>query len=129
MVDRVRLAADTARGGPGRTSVGCPHRLAVAVNGHAVGAAPWPCLYAELCPISDNAIRIRAAVHRLEFIRLDCAAALLSLHAGSLQTGANDDDQCCEPEPRDTGYGHSMLLRDRQIISSSELPCNAETPE
>src|SRR5206468_4277364 len=44
MVDGVRFGAHTARGGPGRASVGRPHRLAIPVDGHAVGAAPWPSL-------------------------------------------------------------------------------------
>ena len=44
MVDRVRFGAETARGGPWRASVGRPHGPAVAVDGHAVGAAPRPSL-------------------------------------------------------------------------------------
>ena len=44
MVDRVRLGAETARRRPRRASVGRPHGLAVAVDGHAVGAAPRPSL-------------------------------------------------------------------------------------
>ena len=43
-VDWIRFGTETTRGGPRRASVGCPHGLAVAVDGDAVGAAPRPSL-------------------------------------------------------------------------------------
>ena len=49
----------------GRAAVGRPHGLPVAVDGHAVGAAPRPFLRGELRPIADHAVRIGAAVDRL----------------------------------------------------------------
>src|SRR5207249_10761630 len=70
-VDRIGLGAETARRGPGRAAIGRPHRLAVAIDGDAIRAAPWPFLDGELRPIADDAIGIGAAVDRRDVLRLD----------------------------------------------------------
>src|SRR5258706_11773376 len=93
MVDRVHLGAEAARRGSGRASMGGPHRLAITVNGHAVGAAPRPSFEVQLCPIADDAIWIGAAVDGLNFIRLSGASPLLRLNARSVQCDQQDDDQ------------------------------------
>src|SRR6266850_4414 len=98
MVDWVRFRAEAARDGPGRASIGGPHRFAIPVDGHAVGAAPRPSFHTELCPIPDDAIGIGAAVDGLNFIRQSGASSLLRLNAGSLQRNPQDDDQGGQPE-------------------------------
>ena len=111
MVDRVRFGAETARGGPGRASVGRPHRLAIPVDGDAVGAAPRPCLQIQLCPIPDHAIGIGAAVDRLNFVGLRGASPLLRLNAGSLQRNPDDDDRApCNQDFTKPETDISMLL-------------------
>src|SRR5712672_2082132 len=94
-MDGIRFGTETTRGGPRRTSIGCPHGLAVAVDGDAVGAAPRPSFY--LRPIPDNAIWIGRAVDGLNSVRLNGASPLLRLHASSLQLN-QDDDQRRQPE-------------------------------
>src|SRR5262249_19410860 len=69
-VDRVGLGAETAGRGPGRATVGRPHRAAIPVDRHAVRPAPRPLLDRELPPIADDAIGIGAAVDRRNVLRL-----------------------------------------------------------
>ena len=75
MVDRVRLGAEAARRRARRTSIRRPHGFAVAIDGHAIGAAPRSSL--DLRPIPDHAIGIGAAVDRLNFVGLRSASARL----------------------------------------------------
>src|SRR6185369_4859116 len=56
-MDRVGLSAKTAGRDPRRAAVGGPYRLAVAINGDTVRAAPGPLLLRKLCPVADDAIR------------------------------------------------------------------------
>src|SRR5215475_12742063 len=74
MVNWVCLGAETARAGPWRATVGRPHGLAIPVDGNAVRPAPRPFLQSELRPIADDAIRVGAAVHRCNVLRLDLAS-------------------------------------------------------
>src|SRR5438552_7482278 len=89
----IRVRAETTRSSSRRASIGRPHRLAIAVNRHAVGAAPRPGLQIQLCPIPNHAIGIGAAVDRLHLVALSSASTLLRLNAGSLQHDADDEDQ------------------------------------
>src|SRR5713226_6606275 len=102
MVDRVRFCAEAAWGRPRRASVSGPHGLAIPVDGHAVGTAPWSSLCTQTCPIPDDTIGVGAAVHGPHLVRLNGAAPLLRLNAGSLHGDPNDKHQRCEPESRDT---------------------------
>src|SRR5579864_6868888 len=106
MVDRVGFCADAAWGCPGRASVGRPYGLAIPVDGHAVGTAPWPFLQSQLRPIPHHLIRVGAAVHGLHLVGLGGAAPLLRLNGGSLHGGPQYDHRRCEPESRNTRYGH-----------------------
>src|SRR6267142_1775637 len=104
MVDRVRVCTETTRSGPGRTSIRCPHRLAVAIDGNAVGAAPRSSFYVR--PIPDHAIGIGAAVDRLNLVGLRSASARLRLQAASIQRNPGDDDRRALPEFPATCNGH-----------------------
>src|SRR6476660_9820160 len=95
-MDRVRFGTEAAGSRSGGASVGRPHRLPIPVDGHPIGAAPWPRFYIELRPIPDNAIGIGAVVDRLNLVRLRGASALLSLNAASLQRNP-DNYQRREP--------------------------------
>src|ERR1700730_13818460 len=106
MVDRVRFCAEAAWGCPGRASVSRPHGLAISVDGDAVGPAPGPFFQTQSCPIPDDPIGVGAAVHGLHLVRLNRAAPLLRLKAGSLHRDPDDNHQRCEPEFRNTRYGH-----------------------
>ena len=98
-VDGVRLGAEAARSRPRRASIERPHRPAVAIDGHAIGAAPRPFLGIQLCPIADRAIRIGAAVDGLNLVSLSSASPLLRLHAGAVQRNPAGGDQHCQPDP------------------------------
>ncbi len=93
LVNGVGLRPETTRSGSRGTTVGRPHGLAVAVDGHTVGAAPRPCLDVQLRPIPDDTIRIGAGVDGLKLIRLRSASPLLSLNAISLQRNTDGDQQ------------------------------------
>src|SRR5215469_3161485 len=69
-VDRIGLAAETARDDAARAAVGRPHGLAIAGDGDAVGAAPRPPLLRQLRPIADDPIGIGAAIDRRNVGRL-----------------------------------------------------------
>src|SRR5512141_2783332 len=105
MVDGIRFCAEAAWGCPGRASVSRPHGLAISVDGHAIGTAPWP-FFCQTCPIPDDAIGVGAAVHGLHLVRLNGAAPLLRLNAGSWQGDPNDHHERCEPESGKARYGH-----------------------
>src|SRR5438034_4908 len=105
MMDGVRFGAEAARGGSRRASVGRPHRLAISVDGHTIGAAPRPRLSRELCPIPDDMIGIDAAVDRLNLVRLRRASPLLRLNAGCLKRNP-DDYQWRERGSHETCNGH-----------------------
>src|SRR5262249_48598172 len=96
MVDRVRVGTETPRSGPRRTSIGCPHRLAVAIDGNTVGAAPWSSFYMR--PITHHAIGIGTAVDRLNLVRLRSTSACLRLETASAQRNQSDDDRGGQPE-------------------------------
>src|SRR2546427_2621619 len=100
MVDRVRVCTETTRIGPGRTSIRCPYRLAVAIDGNSVGAAPRSSL--DVCPIADHAIGIGAAVDRLNSVGLHGASACLRLQAAAMQRNAGDDNRRGKPKSHPT---------------------------
>src|SRR4030095_11082597 len=83
MVNRVRFGAETAGCRSRRASIGRPHRLAIAVDGHAVRATPGPSLGLEPRPVTNDAAPVGAAVDGLDFIRLRRASALLRLHGST----------------------------------------------
>src|SRR5215472_3304098 len=74
MVNWVCLGAEAARAGPWRATIGRPHGLAIQVDVNAVRRAPRPFLPSELRPITDDAVRVGAAVHRCNVLRLDLAS-------------------------------------------------------
>src|SRR5688572_26585755 len=98
---RVSLAAETAWGRARRASIGRPHRSAVPVDRHAVGASPRSRLGSELRPIPNYFVRIGAAIDGLKLLRLRSTSALLPVHAADLQRDTHDR-QRDEPELGET---------------------------
>src|SRR5438445_410173 len=91
-VHRVGLCAEAAWRSAWRASIGGPYGLAVAVDGHAVGAAPRPALRL-LGPIPDDAIGIGATVDGRNFVRLSGASARLRLNARSVHREQDGDQR------------------------------------
>src|SRR5215468_11702952 len=69
-MNRVCLGSETARGNSWRATVRRPNGLTVPIYGDTVGAAPWPFLQCELCPIADDAIVVGTAIDGLNFVSL-----------------------------------------------------------
>src|SRR5262249_27693861 len=90
IMDRGHFAADTTWDSILDTSIRCPYRLAVAVDGNAVRAAPRPSLDAS--PIANHTVGIVATVDGLNFVGLRSASARLRLQDAAAQRQADDDD-------------------------------------
>src|SRR5438093_10634471 len=99
-MDGIRLRAQTAGHRPRRTPIRCPYRPAVAIDGDAVGTAPRSSF--DVRPISDDTIRIRAAVHGLNFISLWRSAPRLRLQGASPDGKTHNDAHYRQPESRVT---------------------------
>src|SRR5262245_4258218 len=94
MVHWIGVGTETTWCSAGRASVGCPHGLAVAIDGNAVRTSPRSSVDAG--PIPDHTIRIHSRIDRLNFVGLRSSAARLRLQAASAggNTGnSNRDDQ------------------------------------
>src|SRR5256885_8654451 len=99
-MDGVRLRAQTARHRARRTPICCPYRLAVAIDGHTIGTAPRSSFDAR--PIPDDTIRIRAAIHGLNFIGLLRSAPRLRLQRASVHRKTYNNAHYGQPESRVT---------------------------
>ena len=103
--------------GPRRAAVGGPDGLAIAIDGHAVGAAPRPSV--DVRPIADHAIGISAAVDGLNFVGLRRASTRLRLDNAARHRNP-DDDQRGEPESHGGVLPQLLLWGRHCVITSTE---------